>query len=96
MRYPRGSNLLLRVRPLFGSAPHDVVWRAADSACVVQILKNPAYAGADAIGRWRLDPLCRNLAVSGLGWWPLRRGLVDLSEGRSSGLCRLGRVYGEP
>src|SRR5580698_3824948 len=46
MRYLRGSNLLLPVRPLLGSAPHDVVWRVADSARVVQILKNPAYAGA--------------------------------------------------
>ena len=27
MRYLRGSNLLLPVRPLLGPAPHDVVWR---------------------------------------------------------------------
>ena len=59
MRYLRGSNLLVPVRPLLGSAPHDVVWRAADSARVVQILKNPAYAGAYVYGRRRPDPLRR-------------------------------------
>jgi DNA invertase Pin-like site-specific DNA recombinase len=41
-RYLRGNDLLLPVRPLLGPAPHDVVWRAADSARVLQILKNPA------------------------------------------------------
>src|ERR1700757_3971166 len=30
MRYLRGVNLLLPVRPLRGPAPHDVVWRVAD------------------------------------------------------------------
>src|SRR5579863_5619792 len=37
MRYLRRSNLLLPVRPLHGPAPHDVVWRPADSARVLQI-----------------------------------------------------------
>jgi hypothetical protein len=55
MRYLRGGNLLLPVRP----APHEVVWRVADSARVVQILKNPAYAGAYVYGRRRPDPLRR-------------------------------------
>jgi DNA invertase Pin-like site-specific DNA recombinase len=59
MRYLRRSNLLLPVRPLRGPAPHDVVWRAADSARVIHILKNPAYAGAYVYGRRRPDPLRR-------------------------------------
>src|SRR5271167_2743325 len=67
MRYLRGSNLLLPVRPLLGSAPHDVVWRAADSACVVQILKNPAYAGAYVYGRRRPDPLRRQPGSGQIG-----------------------------
>ena len=67
MRYLRGSNLLLPVRPLLGSAPHDVVWRAADSACVVQILKNPAYAGAYVYGRRRPDPLRRQPGSERIG-----------------------------
>jgi len=43
MRYLRRGNLLVPVRPLRGPAPHEVVWRAADSARVMHILKNPAY-----------------------------------------------------
>src|SRR6516165_6124615 len=46
MRYLRRNKLLIPVRPLHGPAPHDLVWRAADSARVMHILKNPAYAGA--------------------------------------------------
>lgn len=60
MRYLRRNNLLLPVRPLHGPAPHAVVWRAADSARVIQILKNPAYAGAYVYGRRRPDPLRRH------------------------------------
>jgi DNA invertase Pin-like site-specific DNA recombinase len=59
MRYLRRGGLLLPVRPLHGPAPHDVVWRAADSARVIHILKNPAYAGAYVYGRRRPDPLRR-------------------------------------
>ncbi len=60
MRYLRRGKLLLPVRPLEGPAPHDVVWRPADSARVVQILKNPAYAGAYVYGRRRPDPMRRH------------------------------------
>jgi hypothetical protein len=35
---------IARLRPLHGPAPHDVVWRPADSARVIHVLKNPAYA----------------------------------------------------
>src|ERR1700704_859849 len=42
MRYLQCSNLLLPVRLMNGPAPHDVVWRPADSARVVHFLKNPA------------------------------------------------------
>jgi hypothetical protein len=51
MRYLRRGNLLLPVRPLHGPAPHDAVWRPADSARLINILKNPAYAGAYVYGR---------------------------------------------
>src|SRR6201994_915441 len=67
MRYLRGSNLLVPVRPLLGPAPHDVVWRVADSARVVQILKNPAYAGAYVYGRRRPDPLRRQPGSERIG-----------------------------
>ena len=41
MRYLRRGNLLLPVRPLHGPAPHDVVWRPADSARVIQHPEEP-------------------------------------------------------
>jgi DNA invertase Pin-like site-specific DNA recombinase len=59
MRYLHRGKFLLPVRPLRGPAPHDVVWRPADSARVIHILKNPAYAGAYVYGRRRPDPIRR-------------------------------------
>ena len=59
MRYLRHNKLLVPVRPLHGPAPHDVVWRPADSARVIHVLKNPAYAGAYVYGRRRPDPMRR-------------------------------------
>ena len=56
MRYLRHAELALPVRPLHGPEPHEVVWRAADSARVLNILKNPAYAGAYVYGRRRQAP----------------------------------------
>ena len=67
MRYLRRGGLLLPVRPLHGPAPHDVVWRAADSARVIHILKNPAYAGAYVYGRRRPDPLRRQPGSERIG-----------------------------
>ena len=67
MRYLRRANLLLPVRPLHGPAPHDVVWRPADSARVINILKNPAYAGAYVYGRRRPDPLRRQPGSDRIG-----------------------------
>ena len=67
MRYLRRGNLLLPVRPLRGPAPQEVVWRAADSARVLHILKNPAYAGAYVYGRRRPDPLRRRAASGRIG-----------------------------
>ncbi|MGH7042389.1 MAG: recombinase family protein [Acetobacteraceae bacterium] len=67
MRYLRRGNLLLPVRPLRGPAPHDVVWRAADSARVIHILKNPAYAGAYVYGRRRAEPLRRQPGSDRIG-----------------------------
>jgi DNA invertase Pin-like site-specific DNA recombinase len=61
--YLRKAGLRLPVRPLRGPAPHDVLWQAADSARVLHILKNPAYAGAYVYGRRRTDPTRRNPAT---------------------------------
>jgi DNA invertase Pin-like site-specific DNA recombinase len=59
MRYLQQAGLRLPVRPLRGPAPHEVVWRPADSARVLDVLKNPAYAGAYVYGRRRRDPIGR-------------------------------------
>ena len=59
MRYLRANDLPLPVRPLHGPAPHEVLWREADSARVHHILHNPAYAGAYVYGRRRADPVRR-------------------------------------
>jgi DNA invertase Pin-like site-specific DNA recombinase len=56
MRYLRANGLPLPVRPLLGPAPHETVWREADSARVRAILQNPSYAGAYVYGRRRPDP----------------------------------------
>lgn len=54
----RRANLQVPVRPLAGPAPHEVVWREANSCRILQILKNPAYAGAYVYGRRCQDPCC--------------------------------------
>jgi DNA invertase Pin-like site-specific DNA recombinase len=59
MRYLRANGLPLPVRPLCGPAPHEVLWREADSARVLHILQNPAYAGAYVYRRRRADPVRR-------------------------------------
>src|SRR3954451_19690269 len=46
MRELQRHGLMLPARPLCGPAPQEVVWVAADSARVLHILHNPAYAGA--------------------------------------------------
>ena len=59
MRYLRAHDLPRPVRPLRGPAPHEVVWREANSARVHHILQNPAYAGAYVYGRRQADPVRR-------------------------------------
>jgi len=45
MRHFQEANFLVPVRPLDGPSPHDVVWRPASNARILQVLKNPALAG---------------------------------------------------
>jgi DNA invertase Pin-like site-specific DNA recombinase len=64
MRELRRHGLLLPVRPLQGPAPHAVAWVPADSARVLQVLQNPAYAGAYVYGRHRQDALRRRAGAA--------------------------------
>src|SRR5919112_280595 len=59
MRDLQRHGLALPVRPLRGPAPHEIVWVPADSARVLHILQNPAYAGTYVYGRHHQDPLRR-------------------------------------
>jgi DNA invertase Pin-like site-specific DNA recombinase len=93
MRHFREANLLLPVRPLAGPSPHDVVWQPASNARILQVLKNPAYAGAYVYGRRRRMPIgrrsgsqrCATEAVA-IQDWPvcLKDAFQDISIGRSS------------
>ena len=60
MRHFQEANFLVPVRPLDGPSPHDVVWRPASNARILQVLKNPAYAGAYVYGRRRRTPIRRS------------------------------------
>ena len=93
MRYLRRGGLALPVRPLVGPAPHELVWRSANSPRVLTILKNPAYAGVYVYGRRRADPgrrraggrKCGTVAVPPEDWAIcLHDAIVAMSGGRSS------------
>jgi Recombinase zinc beta ribbon domain/Recombinase/Phage antirepressor protein KilAC domain len=68
----RRADLQLPVRPLIGPAPHEVVWREANTIRVLQILKNPAYAGAYVYGRRQQDPCCNRPGAT-------RRGTIGVA-----------------
>ena len=59
MRELHRHGLALPVRPIRGPAPYEVAWMPADSNRVLNILHNPAYAGAYAYGQRRQDPTRR-------------------------------------
>jgi DNA invertase Pin-like site-specific DNA recombinase len=65
MRHFQEANLLLPVRPLAGPSPHDVVWQPASNARILQVLKNPAYAGVYVYGRRRRRPIGRRSGSQG-------------------------------
>jgi DNA invertase Pin-like site-specific DNA recombinase len=61
------NQLALPTRPSCGPSPHEVVWVPANHGRVLQILKNPAYAGAYVYGRSHHDPLRRHADTPGSG-----------------------------
>jgi DNA invertase Pin-like site-specific DNA recombinase len=71
MRYLQEMHLPLPARPLRGPAPHEVIWQPASTSSILDILHNPAYAGAYVYGRKTLDPGQRTAAH-------LRGGRVQL------------------
>jgi DNA invertase Pin-like site-specific DNA recombinase len=84
MRYLRTHQLTLPVRPLHGPSPHEVIWQGADSARVLYILHNPAYAGAYVYGRRKSAPSRRRAegvvasVKVALGEWQVPSSLYQL------------------
>src|SRR5258708_18651502 len=62
MRYLQETRLPLPARLLRGPAPHEVVWHPASTSSILDILHNPAYAGAYVYGRKTRDPAQRTPA----------------------------------
>jgi hypothetical protein len=62
MRSLRAAHLPLPARPRVGPAPYEVVWQPARTSAILDILHNPAYAGAYVYGRKQLDPARRTPA----------------------------------
>ncbi len=63
MRYFRAAHLPLPARPRVGPAPYEVVWQPARTSAILDMLHNPAYAGAYVYGRKLLDPGRRTTIV---------------------------------
>ena len=55
MRYLRAAHLPLPACPRVGPAPYEVVWQPARTSAILDILHNPAYAGAYVYGRKQLE-----------------------------------------
>ncbi|MDQ6662409.1 MAG: recombinase family protein, partial [Chloroflexota bacterium] len=62
MRYLRAAHLPLPACPRVGPAPYQIVWQPARTSAILDILHNPAYAGAYVYGRKLLDPVRRTPA----------------------------------
>lgn len=62
MRALRAAHLPVPARPRIGPAPYEVVWQPARTSAILDMLHNPAYAGAYVYGRKTLDPARRTPA----------------------------------
>lgn len=78
VRYLHKSGLYLPARPLNGPSPHAVIWRMATNTRVLQILKNPTYAGAYVYGRRIADPTKSKQGRPGSILLPMNKWLVCL------------------
>ena len=59
MRYLQAAHLPVPARPRVGPAPYEVVWQPARTSAILDMLHNPAYAGAYVYGRKQFDPARR-------------------------------------
>jgi DNA invertase Pin-like site-specific DNA recombinase len=59
VRYLKGAGIRLPRRQVLGLHKGELLWKQPTQAMIYSILTNPAYAGAFAYGRRRLDPTRR-------------------------------------
>ena len=66
-RYLHQQNLALPTRPQQGPSPWPIVWVPAKTNGVLNILQNPAYAGAYVYGKTTVDPSRRQAGAASSG-----------------------------
>lgn len=69
--YLRREQLLIPARPPNGPAPHETVWNLPRASSLLQILHNPAYAGAYVHGRRTVDPTRQQLVDVPVEQWAI-------------------------
>jgi DNA invertase Pin-like site-specific DNA recombinase len=67
VRYLRQHDLPIPTRPRRGPAPYAIVWLPAKRAAVLNILKNPAYAGTYVYGKTKTDSTRRKPGINNSG-----------------------------
>jgi DNA invertase Pin-like site-specific DNA recombinase len=63
--------LRIPTRPPRGPTPHDTFWTLPTSSAILQILHNPAYAGAYVHGQRTFDPARRGICELPVEQWPI-------------------------
>jgi DNA invertase Pin-like site-specific DNA recombinase len=62
LRYLHAQQVLLPRRQTVGPALGQLLWKKPSHAAILEIIRNPAYAGAFAYGRTQVDPVRRQAA----------------------------------
>jgi DNA invertase Pin-like site-specific DNA recombinase len=69
--YLSRAQLRIPVRPPNGPSPHETVWNLPRASSILQILHNPAYAGAYVHGRRIFDPARQCLVELPVEQWAI-------------------------
>lgn len=83
LRYLRRNKILLPRRQSAGPQANQLLWKVASESAVIDMLHNPAYAGAFAYGRTQKDPIRQDPARPAAGrvrkpmseWLHLQQGV---------------------
>ena len=98
LRFLVGHQVQIGMRERSGPGKGEVVWRAPHQQGLVNMLRNPAYAGIYAYGRSRTDRSRRlpGREHSGRVRAPGGRAVAGAHRGRAAGLYQRGAVRAEP